>query len=169
MAQIAFTASLRAAVASRVTAAVLAVPAAATLPTATTPLATGKPLPVSTLSIVIAAAPPGAALPSSSVFRSVNPGWHVATHIWGFLPWPLNLLAKAKMLSWEEGSRPVIFAAINPAGDPADDDGLLFSEDCQASWRADHLAGDALLRQRLWNWSVAATADTWMKEHSPRK
>ena len=94
------------------------------------------------------------------VARAVYPGRHVATGAFDMIPWPLNVVAKSRMLSWEEGSRAVVFAALADEAPTHEEDGsgLFCSADCRGR-KPNHLALDAKLQTRLWNWTLAALAN----------
>jgi retinol dehydrogenase 12 len=79
---------------------------------------------------------------------ALHPGV-VASDIWRKVPWPLNRLLTARMLSTEDGARTSIYCATSP--EVATETGLYYDK-CQAV-RTSRAGADMALAKRLWQFS----------------
>jgi len=84
---------------------------------------------------------------------SVHPGV-VASDVWRRMPWPVRPIAKAFMVTNEEGARTSIHCAASP--EVADHDGLYYAE-CREK-EPSTFARDAASAARLWEVSERAVA-----------
>lgn len=86
---------------------------------------------------------------------AVSPG-RVATDIWRQIPWPFREIAKAFMLSEEEGAATQIHCATSP--DVGDHDGRYYHRSRPVP--ASALAQDPAVARRLWE-----TSEAWVVDH----
>lgn len=83
---------------------------------------------------------------------SVHPGV-IASDIWRRLPWPVRSIFKAFMQTAEDGARPVVELATDPAH--AGETGLYYDEHAKAKYPS-RVAQDLALAKRLWDESARA-------------
>merc|ERR1712008_453256 len=89
------------------------------------------------------------------IARAIHPGG-VGTGIYSPVPWPFRLWVTSKMLSWEEGSRTVVWAALADA--EARYCPWLYFDNCKCR-KPSPSARNVELRQKMWNYSIRALSD----------